>query len=172
MGEIDFFAEEYRREPLRNDEEFGIVDGREDKPAYTIDSKDGAEAMVENPNRKDIQFTPLDRNITIYKLGTQNKESLCDGMLHSGVDYIAFVELKAVKQKWVQKATAQLENTIDVFKRYHDIMQFSNRYAYAANRKHGYDVKSSHRELKSNFHNQTNCFLRLTNKIIVSEDKE
>lgn len=174
MEEIDFFNDSYRCEPIRDDECFGIKDGDDDKdqPAYTSTTVKNPEAIVVNSNREKVQFIPLDRNIKITKKGTTDRESLCDGMLYIDETYIAFIELKAMKQKWISKATLQLKNTIQIFKEYHRIDQYKVKYAYAANRKHGYCSHTSHRELKFLFFHETEFKLRLKNTIILPMDEE
>lgn len=62
-------------------------------------------------------------------------QSLCDGMLFHGQEWLAFVELKVKKDDWIQHGIDQLASTIKLFCENHDYKAFRHREAYAANRK-------------------------------------
>lgn len=72
MRRVNFLANAYRLEPVRNDKEAGICDPACEKPAYSTADKDSPDkwiATIKNPERKDFQFVPVDKNIvTIGKM--------------------------------------------------------------------------------------------------------
>lgn len=51
-------------------------------------------------------------------------------------DSLFLVELKVQGKDWIQKATSQLENTIKLISKNHDLSNFRYKKAYACNRKH------------------------------------
>jgi hypothetical protein len=78
---INFFDEKYQETP-RKDKLFGICDDENGTPAYTdVSNRAKWIAEVINEDNKSIIFTPIDNCIIIYKSGTPDKESTCDGML-------------------------------------------------------------------------------------------
>lgn len=100
MRRVNFLANAYRLEPVRNDKEAGICDPAGEKPAYSTADKDSPDkwvATIKNPERKDFQFVPVDKNIVYYREDGQ-KESSCDGMiLYNEDSSVCFVELKNVR---------------------------------------------------------------------------
>lgn len=172
MEKIDFFSDEYFREPPRGDRRFGIIDGvrqgENDTMAYTMsENEEDWNAVVTNKSGNVITFMPLDHNIvlrptpiTIY--------SLCDGMLYdSNKDFLAFVELKVKMDKWMQKAISQLESAITLFTNNHHVSDYRKRVAYAANKTHPY-FNFSQKEVMQKFRNDTKFRLLIQNNIEVT----
>lgn len=170
----NFFASVYQREQVRTDACFGINDAFEESEnndkgmAYTtIDgTREGWNAIVENPDCKDVTLTPLDHNIIIHPTPSETY-SLCDCMLYNK-EWIAFVELKikGSGDSWIQKMISQLQSTIDLFCANHDYHNYRFRVAYAANKKHP-SFHYSHRIQMNEFRNKTHFRLLITNKIVV-----
>ena len=137
MRRVNFLANAYRLEPVRNDKEAGICDPAGEKPAYSTADKDSPDkwvATIKNLERKDFQFVPVDKNIVYYREDGQ-KESSCDGMiLYNEDSSVCFVELKNVRTAgWLADAVSQLTKTIAVFNQNHNYRDFSDSTAYAAN---------------------------------------
>ncbi len=168
---VDFFAPCYQREHPRNSSVFGINDSvqqnGEDGIAYT--TTDEAirpwNAVVENKEQHEVQFTPLDHNIVIHSVPSETY-SLCDGMLRRGQEWLAFAELKVQQGDWIQHNINQLESTIKLFCENHDYRAFQHREAYAANRKHP-SYHFSHKVQMNEFHSRTKFRLLIQNTIIV-----
>jgi hypothetical protein len=83
-----------------------------------------------------ISFTPIDNCLNIFNGGSSDKESTCDGMLQFEQS-LFLIELK--KQSvggWITDAKRQLENTIRLLHENHDLSAFTNKKAYACNKKH------------------------------------
>ena len=132
---IDFFHNNCKENP-RKEKLFGICDDQNGAKAYTdIANHEAWIAIVINDSEFDILFTAIDNCIVIYKKGTKEKESSCDGMLTFN-DSIFLVELKIQGKDWISKAKSQLENTIRLIQENHDISHFRYKKAYACNRKH------------------------------------
>ncbi|MEX2566158.1 MAG: hypothetical protein WD431_09470 [Cyclobacteriaceae bacterium] len=133
---IDFFESDCK-ESSRIDKRFGICDDQNGKKAYT-DIADTTKwiSKVINENEIDVSFTAIDNCIIIFKEGSKNKESSCDGML-TFAQSLYLVELK--KQGtggWITNAKGQLENTIKLILENHDLSKFQYKKAFACNRKH------------------------------------
>ena len=121
---VNFFKTDCK-EPSRNEKQFGICDDQNETKAYT-DTSDSTKwiAKVTNENEIDVSFTAIDNCIIVYKVGTKEKESSCDGML-TFTESLYLVELK--KQNtggWISDAKRQLENTIKLISENHDISDF------------------------------------------------
>ncbi len=130
---INFFDDKYK-EPVRTDDTFGLCDDQNSSKAYSdISSLSKWIATVLNKNNVAVTFTPIDYNIIIYKEGTQDKQSTCDGML-TFTDSLYFVELKDKQGSWIPEAISQLESTINIFKTYHNIARFKHKKAFACNK--------------------------------------
>lgn len=133
---VNFFETDCK-EPSRKEKQFGIFDDQNGTKAYT-DLTDSTKwiAKVANDKEIDITFTAIDNCIIVYKEGTKEKESSCDGML-TFAQSIYLVELK--KQRtggWISDAKGQLENTIKLISENHDLSNFRYKKAFACNRKH------------------------------------
>lgn len=133
---VNFF-ETNCKEVYRNETQFGICDDQNGTKAYT-DTSDSTKwiAKVKNLNGIDVSFTAIDNCIIILKEGTKDKESSCDGMLTFGQS-LYLVELK--KQGtggWISDAKEQLENTIKLISKNHDLSNFRYKKAFASNKKH------------------------------------
>ena len=157
MSKVNFLKLEYRTEPHRKDTLCGIVDGLNDKPAYTTtDTGIKWNAKIVNNEEITFQFVPIDYNIIIYKSNGTDKERSCDGMLL--VDekrMIAFVELKDVRVGGMSDAIAQLKETITHFLENHRYDKFRIRRAYAANIAHPqfhYNMKDEMEEFQKLLH--------------------
>ena len=105
---IDFFNTECK-EPVRNDIAFGICDNQDGTRAYTdIENRNTWVAEVENTNKLDTFFTPIDNCIIVLKSDTYDQESTCDGML-TFRNSIYLVELKIQRTGgWLPGAIKQL----------------------------------------------------------------
>ncbi len=151
---VDFFNTECR-ESVRNNSVFGICDNHDGTRAYTdIGNNSTWVAKVENCNKLDTVFTPIDNCIIILKNGTNDQESTCDGML-TFRNSIYLVELKEQRTGgWLTDAIGQLENTIKLLKGANNIDHIIYKKAYACNKKHPkfhvIDV-----ERKRKFYNET-----------------
>ncbi|MCH7397170.1 hypothetical protein MM236_04180 [Belliella sp. DSM 107340] len=154
---VNFFDTDCK-EVSRTDEQFGICDDQNGSSAYTdiSDSKKWI-AVVKNDNEIEISFTAIDNCINIFKEGTNDKESSCDGML-TFVQSIYLVELKEKgKGGWISDAKGQLENTIKLISKHHDLSSFRYKKAFACNRKHPSFTVIDTAERKS-FFERTNGF--------------
>jgi hypothetical protein len=152
------FFETDCKESSRNEKQFGICDDQNGTKAYT-DTTDNRKwiAKVTNNNDIDISFTAIDNCIVVYKEGTKEKESSCDGML-TFAQSLYLVELK--KQStggWIADAKGQLENTIKLLSKNHDLSNFRFKKAFACNRKHPNFTVIDTAERKS-FFERTNGF--------------
>lgn len=133
---VNFFDTECR-EPSRSDELFGICDDGNGTKAYT-NATDSARwnAKVINCNQVAISFTAIDYCVIVFKDGTKDKESTCDGLL-SFSDTLFLVELK--KQGtggWLPDAKKQLENTVKLLRANHNLEGFRYKKACACNKRH------------------------------------
>lgn len=133
---VNFFETECK-ESSRKEKQFGICDDQNGTKAYTdiADSRKWI-AKVTNDKEIDISFTAIDHCIIVFKEGTMEKESSCDGMLIFAQS-LYLVELK--KQGtggWIPEAKGQLENSIKLISENHDLSNFRYKKAFACNRKH------------------------------------
>jgi hypothetical protein len=133
---VNFFETDCKEES-RNEKQFGICDDQNGTKAYT-DTTDSTKwiAKVTNIKEIDVSFTAIDNCIIVFKEGTNDKESSCDGMLTFS-ESLYLVELK--KQGtggWISEAKGQLENTIKLISENHDLSNFRYKKAFACNRKH------------------------------------
>lgn len=137
MSKINFLKQEYRIEQPRKDSKCGIVDGKDENPAYTtIDANLKWNAVIDNANGAEYVFVPIDHNIRVYKKDG-NLDSTCDGMvLAQELSLLAFVELKDVRTGGMADAIGQLWHTIELFEQNHKFDIFKTRRAYAANIAH------------------------------------
>ena len=82
MSNVNFLRREYRTELPRKDVLCGIVDGVNEKPAYTTtDTGEKWNATIKNENECTFSFVPIDHNIVFYKSNGIDKDKSCDGML-------------------------------------------------------------------------------------------
>ncbi len=83
------FFETDCEEATRNERQFGICDDQNGTKAYTdIVDRNKWIAKVINENGINVSFTAIDNCIIIFKEGTKDKESSCDGMLTFSKVYI------------------------------------------------------------------------------------
>lgn len=133
---VNFFETQCKEES-RNIKQFGICDDQNGTKAYTdILNRTIWIAEVKNDNEIDVIFTAIDNCIIVFKEGTKDEESSCDGMLTFSQS-LFLVELK--KQGtggWISDAKRQLENTIKLISKNHDLSNFRYKKAFACNRKH------------------------------------
>lgn len=137
MSKVNFLKQEYRIEQSRKDKKCGIIDGKDELPAYTtIDTTLKWNAIIDNANSKEFVFVPIDHNICVYrKDGTL--DSTCDGMvLVHELKLLAFIELKDVRIGGMAEAIGQLRHTIELFEQNYRYDIFKIRRAYAANIAH------------------------------------
>lgn len=132
-----YFFESTCREDARKDGSFGICDDQDGSKAYTNTSdKITWIAEVVNTDSLSIVFTAIDNCLELFKEGTKDKESTCDGMLEF-LDSIYLVELKEqATGGWLPKAKRQLENTIELLNVNDSSKKFKHKKAYACNKKH------------------------------------
>lgn len=131
------FLESDCKEPARTDNLFGICDDQDGSKAYTsITDNTNWIARVINNMDLTISFTAIDNCIIVFKEGTKDKESTCDGMLIFQ-DSLYLVELKIQGTGgWLPIAKGQLENTIKLLHTNHNLSAFKYKKAYACNKKH------------------------------------
>lgn len=131
------FFETDCEEATRNERQFGICDDQNGTKAYTdIVDRNKWIAKVINENGINVSFTAIDNCIIIFKEGTKDKESSCDGMLTFSQS-LYLVELKEQGVGgWISAAKGQLENTIKLISENHDLSNFRYKKAFACNRKH------------------------------------
>lgn len=125
------------KEPLRNEKLFGLCDDQNSKKAYSdiLDDSKWVSTVV-NDEELSVVFTPIDNCIEVFKPGTKDEESTCDGML-SFLESLYLVELKnQATGGWLPQAKGQLENTIRLLNESHDLTTFRYKKAYACNKKH------------------------------------
>ena len=133
---VNFFETDCK-EDTRKEKQFVICDDQNGTKAYT-DTTDSTKwiAIVKNVKEIDVSFTAIDNCIIVFKEGTKDIESSCDGML-TFAESLYLVELK--KQGtggWISDAKGQLENTIRLISENHDLSSFRYKKAFACNRKH------------------------------------
>lgn len=133
---VNFFETECK-EASRKEKQFGLCDDQNGTKAYTdLENRTNWIAKITNDNEIDVSFTAIDNCIIVFKEGTKDKESSCDGML-TFAQSLYLVELK--KQGiggWISDAKGQLENTIKMISENHDLSNFRYKKAFACNRKH------------------------------------
>lgn len=131
---IDFFDTTHKTSS--NSLEFGLCDDLPKQPAYIDNNIHNKVSkwigIVNNLNAKNVDFYPIDNCLEI-KRPNGELESRCDGMLHQDNNLI-FVELKDRGSNWLKKGCEQLVKTINVFKIYHDISNYSKIEAYVCNK--------------------------------------
>lgn len=125
------------REASRNDELFGLCDDQNNTRAYSdVANQFNWIANVINDDQVDVVFTPIDNCIVVHKPGTQDQESLCDGMLISD-NSLFLVELKdQITGGWLPKASEQLEITLNLLLASHNLSGFRYKKAFQCNKKH------------------------------------
>jgi len=105
--------------------------------AYTnVSDKTKWIAKVNNDNDLAISFTAVDNCIIVFKEGTKDKESTCNGML-TFLNALYLIELK--KQGtggWLSDAKSKLENTIKLLNSKHNLEEYNYKKAYACNKRH------------------------------------
>jgi len=153
---VNFFETDCK-EHARTDNIFGICDDQDGYKAYTsiTDSEKWIAKVINNANFA-VSFTAIDNCIIIFKEGTNDKESTCDGMLTFPAS-LYLVELKDQEKDWLPKAKSQLENTIKLLYANHNLSNFKYKKAYACNKKHPYFTVINAAEKKA-FFKKTNGF--------------
>ena len=130
---MDFFKPECQSGPF-SQEKFGLCDDSNATRAY-VDTSFPQKwvATVENPARKAITFTAIDKCVIedCEELG----RGRCDGMLTTE-DLLYLVELKDQKANWQTHAIEQLESTISFLRDHHDLNRFRHKKAFACNKRH------------------------------------
>ena len=146
------------KELSRIDDLFGICDNQNNTAAYTdVDNPSKWIAKVINEKNIEVSFTAIDNCIVIFKEGTKDKESSCDGMI-TFENSIYLVELKDKNiGGWIPEAVGQLENTIKLILANHTLTEFKHKKAFACNRKHPY-FKTMENEFCKRFFQRTNGF--------------
>ncbi|NJO02590.1 MAG: hypothetical protein HC880_13705 [Bacteroidia bacterium] len=133
---VDFFSNTCR-EADRTDSLIGICDDQTNTKAYT-DTTDSNKwiAVIKNENNITVSFTPIDHCIVVFKQGSQDKESTCDGMI-TFTESLFLVELKIQGTGgWRAKALTQLENTVKILAHHHDLSGIKYKKVFASNKKH------------------------------------
>ena len=163
---IDFFDEHCQSKT--DQPRFGLCDEPppSNTPAYIdIDVSNGKTkwiAIVENANKMEVIFTAIDKCIEIK----ESDGKRCDGML-TYEDCIIFVELKErsyTNRIWIDDAEQQIENTINIFSKNHDMTNYKSKKAYIANRKKP-KFQYGHKETMQKFRNKTGFRLSIENTI-------
>lgn len=163
---VNFF-ETICKETPRLDKIFGICDDQDGTKAYTnATDEDQWIAIVINDYNFAISFTAIYNCILVYKEGTKDKESTCDGMLTFS-DSLYLVELKNKGTGgWLPYSKGQLENTIKLLCASHNINEYRFKKAYACNKKHPYFTVIDAAERKA-FFKRTNGFRLDAQRVIV-----
>ena len=159
---VNFFEDRCRKDT--DAERFGICDPEAALPAFI--TTDGAKkwiAIVRNPTKKNIRFYAIDHCLAMTESGQDIKR--CDAMLHYDQNLV-FVELKQMKKSKVSSAIEQIESTIRLFSKNHNLNSFSKKRAFIANRRQP-NFKYSQREEMQNFYNKHRVRLILHNTIEV-----
>lgn len=115
---------------------FGVCDDQNGAPAYLKEDLELADQWgcdIRNPRGLEVTLTAVDNCIHLFKNDDKDLESTCDAMLTYESD-IDFLELKDKRDSWKMAGAYQIENTILLFSKYHDIKQFRRRRAFVANR--------------------------------------
>ena len=167
MTVLDFFQNQCAETPQSNTK-FYIVDDRNQTPAYTTTEKfDEKITEVENPNGKNVVFTPID-----HCLITGNNPKRCDGML-TGEKFLFLVEIKDRKRKRFagakKEAKEQLTQTIALLRKTHPDLDnlFPKRKAYFSFvRIPGFVRNIKHSE-KEEFKEQTGFIFVINTRIII-----
>jgi hypothetical protein len=146
------------KEPSRSENLFGICDDQNGKAAYTENiNPEKWIAKVINEENIQVSFTAIDNCIMIFKEGSKDKESTCDGMLTFDKS-IYLVELKVQRTGgWIPEAILQLENTIKLLQSNHTLNEFSYKKAFACNRKHP-NFRTMDNEFRKRFFQRTKGF--------------
>ena len=111
---LNFFDPMYQETPI-NDSLFGLCDNEDGNVAFTDTNTMNMVkwiATVENQNKIELTFTAIDNGI--IKDSDYPCHGRCDGMLASN-EHLYFIELKNLKEDWIQKGILQLESTIKIF---------------------------------------------------------
>lgn len=164
---INFF-ETACKEAAITESEFGICDDQNQAKAYTnTTNRNQWIATVKNKKLIPVSFTAIDNCTVIYKKGTKDKESTCDGML-SFTDSLYLVELKDKGHSgWKAEAINQLENTIKLISENSDIDQFKYKKAYACNKKFPVFRVIDAAEKKAFFHRTSGFRLDIQAEIVI-----
>ncbi|GJM35222.1 MAG: hypothetical protein DHS20C18_42230 [Saprospiraceae bacterium] len=134
---IDFLNTDCK-EVSRTDKLIGICDDQNGEKAYTdTTQKEKWIAKVKNEDQLQVTFTAIDNCISIFKEGTNDQESTCDGML-TFAESLYLIELKNQRKGWILDAIGQLENTIKILSKNHDLRNIKNKKVFACNKKHPY----------------------------------
>lgn len=157
MSSIDFFSDTYKKEEPRTDKLFGISDNG--LLAYSTNNLDDCGVLVNNPEARVVQCTPVDHNIVAQQNG--DEVSQCDAMLTVEVNKeIDFIELKKTRDSWIPEVVQQLKSTILLFTANHDINQFQEKRAYGINKKHP-QFHFSCKDTMKKFRNETKFRLHI-----------
>ena len=130
---MDFFNPACQSGPF-SQETFGLCDDQNATPAYVdTTTPDKWVATVENPARKAVTFTAIDK--CVIQDGDEPSWGRCDGMLTTE-DLLYLVELKDQKSNWKPNAIEQFESTIRFLRNHHDLTRFRTKKAFACNKQH------------------------------------
>ena len=152
------------REPARLDLEFGLCDDQNSTKAYTkTDAPKSWIATVRNENKIPVVFTAIDKCI-IHDHEYPGR-GRCDGMLTFS-NCIYFVELKNMKERWLEDAKEQLESTIIFFKDARCFDNYRHKKAFACNRRHRHFLEINNEE-NLRFFRQHGFRLDVQSQIIV-----
>jgi hypothetical protein len=139
---------------------FGIEDKQ---PAIVVSFEEGI-ANIENTNRWNVYFVPIDKNFICCKSNGRDEESLCDALLicvrpQKKYDFY-FVELKEKEKSWETKGIEQLKTTIRIFKDGYSGFSacIAKKRAFLANKKHPY-YQYNTTELREKFRDETDFIL-------------
>lgn len=161
MMKVNFFAQKYRREPMKTDKVLGLCDPIGERCAYSTTERgeDKWCAIVENPNQKGLFFIAIDKNMNIRR-DNGDLESTCDGMIYiPKTRELSFVELKNYRVGGaIADAERQLISTINYFLANHNYEYYHSRKAYICNPHHP-NFHISERERISEFRKKTHFAL-------------
>ena len=118
---MNFFDEACKTSTVK--EYFGLYDEPDPakKPAFIIEEDEGTWiASVNNPNRRQAHFYAIDHCLDL-KRDNGEEARKCDGVLQTDIELV-FIELKSRgTRKWFTGAVQQLIETIDRYRRDHNI---------------------------------------------------
>lgn len=159
---INYLNDEVRRDS--QSVKFGICDDDSCYCAYVDEVNPSLWiAEVSNPNKKTINFYPIDHCVEVYRPNGE-LDNHCDGLLRSGND-LMFVELKdRVSHGWIAQGLLQLKVSIANFKKYHSTDDFDVISARLCNKQRPMAVVSCRREIEE-FKKDTGYIVQVDRRI-------
>lgn len=160
---LDFFDKSCQEAPL-NDRNFGLCDDQDGLKAY-IDKIDKRKWIAEIKNDKNLLlvFSAVDK--CVLQDNQFKNYGRCDAMIFSN-DHLYFIELKNERKQWISDALNQLEDTIRLFQKYHDVDNFRHKKVFACNKQHR-PFKIIDHETKSKFFKKYKFRIDIQTNVVV-----